>query len=401
MSKSAPTRPIWFIEDRDGLRRQEEFFKKLHNLKENLLRTEEYNMTSALERLHSRKYKRRSSFKGCEYSGARTGIGYQPYSPFDQRSTQTTGYTSASAVERWRRNRISDATEISKAKDDGLSDKRHGSSQSYKIYRPKTKTLTPEIGVKGDKSKEKRHDASHSSKGRKTKAATSARQTTRPRCSNTKLKNDQIAQIAVNLQDLDLEKSYDLVRDPSHLPSIPTVGHRVPVTYENRFRAMTSEFEFREVGRVNKETSKSSDKTKQRNTAPTSLSNERLQEKKSGDRISFDVDPDDKDVFKHLHMDEKEISPFSPIPPIPPVNSRMTSSPAIPKIVLAEMDATDIEKDNTEGSSRDFGALNNAMQKFVCAQSDLQQLKEEVTGIAKETDELEKYEDEEGSSTKL
>ena len=357
-------------------------------------------MTSALERLHSRRYKRRSSFKGIEYSGVRTGIGYQPYSSFDQRSTQTSGYASASAVERWRRNRISDATEISKVKGDGLSDRRHGSSQSYKIYRPKTKTLTPEIDVKGDSSKDKIHDASHSSKDRKKKAATSARPTTRPRCSNKKLKDDQIAQIAVNLHDLDLEKSYDLVRDPSHLPSIPTVGHRVPVTYENRFRAMTSEFEFREVGRVNKQTSKSSDKAKQRNVAPTSLSNERLQGKKSGERISFDVDPDDKDVFKHLHMDEAEIPPFSPIPPIPPVNSRMTSSPGIPKIVLAEVDAADI-KNNTEGSSRDLGTLNNAMQKFVCAHSDLQQLKEEVTGIAKETDELEKYEDEEGSSTKL
>eukprot|EP00112_Aurelia_sp_Birch-Aquarium-sp1_P018743 Seg452.2 transcript_id=Seg452.2/GoldUCD/mRNA.D3Y31 product="hypothetical protein" protein_id=Seg452.2/GoldUCD/D3Y31 len=396
MSKSAPTRPIWFIEERDGLRRQEEFFKKLHNLKENLLRTEEYNMNSALERLYSRKHKRRSSFKSTEHSGVRSGMGYQPYAAYGQRSSQTSVYPSARAVERWRRNRTDDAPETAKVKGDGLSDKRHSSSQSYKIYKAKAKTLTPEIDVKGDSSMDKRH----SSKNRKTKAATSARQTTRPRCSNPKLKDDQMAQIAANLHDLDLEKSFDLVRDPSHLPSIPTVGHRVPVTYENRFRAMTSEFEFREPGRVNKQTSKSSDKTRQRQAPPPSLSNERMQEKKSEEGISFDVDPKDKDVFKHLNTNRTEIGAVSPIPPIPPVNSRMTSSPAVPKIVLPEVDAFDSEND-TEDSSRDFGALNNAMQRFVCAHSDLEQLKEELTGIAKVTDELEKCEDEEGSFTKL
>lgn len=122
-----------------------------------------------------------------------------------------------------------------------------------------------------------------------------------------------------------------------HLPSIPNVGRKTNFMKDNRLKLLTlaePEFCDAEGGSVSG-TSKylHTGKSRQRKRSPTKFSlqlegntsKENLS-KRSGNVLTFDVDPNDPSLFSHCVSDEKKGGEQYETTPLPPPNSRPSST---------------------------------------------------------------------------
>lgn len=213
-----------------------------------------------------------------------------------------------------------------------------------------------------------------------------------------KTTDNAIARIATNMFDFDSERSYNFIRNPDHLPSIPGVGHRASISHKNRLKAMTGEFYFREGSNAMKgektRSQKASLSAPLRFTEATNAKKDSRVKKKQPAELQFDVRPSDKDVFKNLNGEF--LLPTS-LTPVPPFNSRTADALAtcVPVVILPEAAST-VQK-SYKDSTRNGGELNNAMKKLVTAQEDLANLKEELESIAHLNENLEKSDTESSS----
>ena len=122
-----------------------------------------------------------------------------------------------------------------------------------------------------------------------------------------------------------------------HLPSIPNVGRKTNFMKDNRLKLLTlaePEFCDSEGGSVSG-TSKHlfTGKSRQGKRSPTksslqlegNMSKENLR-KRSGNVLTFDVDPNDPSLFSHCVSDEKKGGEQYETTPLPPPNSRPSST---------------------------------------------------------------------------
>ena len=353
MSWSAPSRPPWLSnDDKIRLSKNGDFFKKLHQMKEALIETEESNLRNAIARIENKKYGRRFIASRDKYNdGDNEGI--NGYRKFEAEVT-------ASRLDKKARDPIA----VVKGQKDAA------------------KALSATVD-------EKRSSGENFDFGSKKR-----RQVTQHRYSDVSsfsTKDKQIAKIAANLHSYNTTDSYNFIRNPDHLPSIPSVGHRVSFTHKNRFKAMTWESEFSQLPRMNIINTKKVHETSSFQRHPSADHNKTTKEiaekKKRDHELRFNVNPRDKEIFRHL---TKDAGTPSPKLPTPPVNSRLANHtvPAIPKIFLPEEEKEDDTQEDSQDSARSLGELNNAMRRFVTAHSNLEHLKEELGTIVHTNDNL-------------
>ena len=374
MTHSAPTRSWLSSEKRNDV----EFFKKLHMLRDDLHLKERANLKSAIARIESKKYRRNNQL--IEREG-KYGRGYDELKPV----TRTSEISELTGVQQWKDGRLFEIQdEAVKPWDRGQRLKSTFGDQSVGQRSGQGHSGFKEQPLKKRNGQLKRINANQKHSDKRMFSLT----------------DNTIARIATNMNDFEGDKSSNFMRNPDHLPSIPRVGHRVSITHRNRLKAMTWESEFSEIPNISKKETKAQVKgslESKKLPEKTTIRRENRDRKREGGLL-FSVNPRDKDVFKNLN---REVLPATPSTPAPPVNSRVTGSTAVPVILLPE-ETAEVDVDGGEVDSlRSFGALNNAMKKFVTAHEDFENLKEELETIAHMNESLEKIEDVEGCSTKL
>lgn len=373
MSHSAPTRS-WFP---SGKKKDAEFFAKLHMLQDGLHRTERDNMRSAIARIESKKTRRNRQFIEKE------GKDKRKYDEL-RSSIRTYQINDSNDFHRWKndrrfepKNEVTGSWKTSESEENGKTKNvHHSNGQSIGQSLPSPFKDQESGRRRSGQSRHRNTKQRHSSSG------------------IFSLTDSTIARIATNMYDFDSDQSYDFMRNPDHLPSIPRVGHRVSIAHKNRLKAMTTESEFTELPKSTKKEPKGYRKggAFENKSGETSIgAKESQQRKKYDEGLRFDVNPRDKDVFKNINKDI--LSTVAPSTPAPPVNSRIADPvfPSVPAILLPEENADTDEE--CADSMRSTGELNNAMRKFMMAQEDLESLNKELENIAHLNEDLEKSDD--------
>lgn len=164
-----------------------------------------------------------------------------------------------------------------------------------------------------------------------------------------------------------------------HLPSIPNVGRKTNFMKDNRLKLLTlaePEFCDAEGGSVSG-TSKylHTGKSRQRKRSPTksslrlegNMSKENLR-KRSGNVLTFDVDPNDPSLFSHCVSDEKKGDEQYETTPLPPPNSRPSStkskSSQVQLVVSTKDGSTREDNSNKKSEVMNSGTGYNTANKF-------------------------------------
>lgn len=346
----------WFPDEK---RNNVEFFKKLHMLRDDLHVKERENMKSAIARIQSKKYRNYPIAEKREKDQIR--FGEMSY--------------------RSRFSEIKDVVGIKNWRDGGWFEVQETMLRPWEIGQNRISVQSAGQRLNQGRLHYKlKSQAIKSKKGHSTPSITNQRQSD-TRISS--LTDNTITRIATNMNDFDSNKDYDFMRNPDHLPSIPSVGHRVSITHKNRLKAMTWESEFSEPSKMKKKETAAKDSPFDGKTTHETTVGKQSMNKVKHEGLKFAVSLKDKEVFKYLN---REVLPSTPSTPPPPINS----FPGIPMISFSE--GTESTDDDSLDSSRSDGELKSAMRKFVAAHENFEALKEELESIAHMNDLLENSE---------
>ena len=348
----------WFPDEK---RNNVEFFKKLHMLRDDLHVKERENMKSAIARIESKKYRRK-----------------YPIVEKQERDKIRFGEMNY----RSRFSEMKDVAGMKNWRDGGLFEVQDTMLKPWEIGQSRISVQSAGQRLsQGQLHYRLKKLAIKSKKGHSKPGITNQRQLD-TRISS--LTDNTITRIATNMNDFDSNKDYDFMRNPDHLPSIPSVGHRVSITHKNRLKAMTWESEFSEPSRMKRKETGSKDSLLATKTPhETATVGKQGMDKVKHEGLRFDVNLKDKELFKYLN---REVLPSTPSTPPPPIST----FPDIPIISLSE-EANNTDDDSLD-SSRSDGELKSAMKKLVTAHENFEALKEELESIAHMNDLLENSE---------
>ena len=367
MSQSIATRS-WFPEKK---RADVEFFKKLQMLRDDLHLQERENMKSAVARIESKRYGRRNppverDKEKLRYSNVKTKT---PISVFNDRRGRA-------GVRMWKDSCFIEVSDVALRPWD-----RGDEFSSRMPYQS--------VGEGSRKNRLNYHIKNQSSnaKSRQSKSGISNKIYSDMTIPNST--EDTIARIAMNMSDFNGYNNLDFMRNPDHLPSIPNIGHRLPISHNNRLKAMTWESDFSEPVRT---------KRSEIGTKATSLASNvqrevkivrRLSmEKRKHEGLRFDVNLNDKEVFKFLNS---EVLPSTPKSQLFSRDLEEDVYPVIPLVSLHIETNSDDDEDDLDSSKS--GELHCAMRKLLIAHESFMGLKEELQSITNLNDRLENCED--------
>ena len=364
MSHSVATRS-WFPEKK---RADVEFFKKLQMLRDDLHLQERENMKSAVARIESKRYGRRNppverdKKEKLRYCNMKVKT---PISDFNDRKGRA-------GVRMWKDRCFIEVNDVALRPWD-----RGNEFSSRMPYQSLGKDrLHNDIKSQSSKSKSRQFKSGISSK--------IYSDTTIPNSTE-----DTILRIAMNMSDFDGYNSLNFMRNPDHLPCIPNIGHRLPISHNNRIKAMTWESEFSEPVRTKKNELGAKTTLLASNVQREVKIVRRLSmEKKKHEGLRFDVNLNDKEVFKFLNS---EVLPSTPRSQLFSMNPEEDIFPVIPLVSLHIETNSDDDEGNLDSSKS--GELHSAMRKLVTAHESFIGLKEEIQSITNLNNQLESCKD--------
>ena len=347
----------------DEKRSNLEFFKKLHMLRDDLHVKERENMKSAIARIESKRYRRNKQSMEKE---KKDKIRFER----TMLSNRIPGGNNVAGIRRWKGGSLFDVKDTA--------------------YRPWEASQGIQKSGAPDHSRSQRSNqsrlhytlATHSvtMKGGQLKPGTRTQKKSENRIPS--LTDSTIAKIATNMNDNDRNGTYDFMRNPDHLPSIPSVGHRVSITHKNRLKTMTWESDLSEPSKTKRrEVSAKANVLTSRPTHETKRTGKESLDKKKHEGLRFAVNLKDKDVFKYLN---REVLPSTPS------SVKQTATSAHQNIPLLSLSPDTTQSEDTRSCSpMSSGKLESAMRKLVTAHENFQNLKEELENIAHMNDQLE------------
>lgn len=300
------------------MKKQGEIFNKLMVMRDSLLTTERYNFKNALERLDNLQYPRRKPVILQDWFSKQTK---------KAKLLNMANYQSVTKA------RLPSSYRITKVQQKNMIVKSSVSSCQHRMRKSK-----------------KKHNISP-------------------------LTDCQMAHITLQLKDSSSSFFPNVILSPDHLASIPNIGRRASLTYENRYRAIASRSENQVTPRV-KNASKKYTKPYLTCTKHNMVSSGGTIPKHN---LKFNNNPDGTDVSKDTHAKKEPDAGSGHL--IPPVNSRMETASSL-KTPIIVLDDSYLGNGDS-GSCSEVGGrkLSQAMQQLLNSHSKFEELEKELNSL--------------------